>query len=70
MTTQPKPPDPSFTGKLWLNPDKTIGGQIEDVFGSMIILHGVKEERGYRLTGIRGVVPEWLRIGLVDGEKK
>jgi hypothetical protein len=75
--TPPQTP-PSHTGSLWLNPDKTIGGIISDVFNEPIHFVGTKVpgEAEYRVRGWRGVGPEFRRLpiegapredGLPDG---
>ncbi len=63
-----KPPNspPAFTGTLWLNPDKTIGGLISDVFNTPIHLIATKEGGEYRVLGWRGNAPEFKRIPLLD----
>lgn len=57
---------PSHTGTLWLNPDKTIGGLISDVFNQPIHLIATKEGSEYRVRGWRGEAPEFRRIPLLD----
>ena len=63
-----KPPNtpPSHTGSLWLNPDKTIGGLISDVWNQPIHLIATKEGAQYRVQGWRGAEPEFRRIPLLD----
>jgi hypothetical protein len=63
-----KPPNSpaAFTGSLWLNPDKTIGGLISDVFNEPIHLVATKEGAQYRVQGWRGNAPEFKRIPLLD----
>ena len=63
---KPLPIPPAYTGKLWLNPDKTLGGVISDVFLAPIHITGEKEDGGYRLRGWRGNQPEWSKIPFVD----
>ena len=67
-----KPPDapPSFTGTLWLNPDKTIGGLISDVFNEPIHLVATKEGAEYRVSGWRGEAPEFRRITIMEGGRE
>ena len=63
-----KPPNapPSHTGSLWLNPDRTIGGLISDVWNQPIHLIATKEGAQYRVQGWRGAEPEFRRIPLLD----
>lgn len=67
-----KPPDapPSHTGTLWLNPDKSIGGLISDVFNQPIHLIATKEGSEYRMRGWRGEGPEFKRVPLLDDARK
>lgn len=65
-TFKPPPTPPHFTGMLWLNADKSIGGIISDVFNHPINLHATKEGQQYRVRGWRGEPPEFLRIPLID----
>jgi hypothetical protein len=75
-TFRPPQTPPSHTGSLWLNPDKTIGGIISDVFNEPIHFVATKEGSEYRVRGWRGVGPEFRRLpiegapredGLPDG---
>lgn len=67
-----RPPNvpPSHTGELWLNPDKTIGGVITDLFLWPIHFVAVKEEDHYYIRGWRGKPPEFLRVPLIDDDVK
>lgn len=66
-----KPPNaaPSHTGKLWLNPDKSIGGVITDVFNEPIHIIAKKEGSEYWVRGWRGTPPEFRRVPIAEGAR-
>jgi hypothetical protein len=51
---------------MWLNPDKTIGAIITDVFNMPIHLIGQKEGSEYALRGWRGDLPVIEKMPLID----
>ena len=53
---------PHFTGELWLNPDKSIGGIMTDIHNTPIRFIGVKDGAVYRVRGWRGEGPEFMRL--------
>lgn len=63
-----KPPNvpAAFTGTLWRNKDGSLSATITDVFNTPIHLIMTKEDDTYFIRGWRGVVPEIIRIPLLD----
>ena len=55
---------PAFTGEIWLNADKTIGGTITDVFNVPVHIIATKEGDHYHVRGWRGEPPEFVRLQL------
>jgi hypothetical protein len=65
------PARPQYTGHIARGdaPDRIVG-LLRDAWGYTIHIEGTRTADGYELIGIPDVMPDALRIPLLDGEKE